>query len=468
MKTYKFEMFTSAIEKNIRDGIYKPGQKLPSVRSLKQQFQTSVSTIQNGYEHLIILGLVVSIPKSGYYVSAYQPQKKQPPSQKNPVIRDAVFEKNIDLITSSRDKKKIIEFNVATPGDLIISQKLLLRTMQQVIREHGVSLLRYYPPSGSDELKSNIIKHAAGHQTRIDQQELLITDGALQSLLIALATVCNAGDVIAVESPCVFSVLEVIRVLQLKVIEVPLDPVNGFDVFFFKKACQKNKVKAAIITPNFHNPTGTLLSDEIKKEIVGIIQQHEIAVIENDIYGDLNFSGKRPTTLRSFDDSGSVITYTSYAKSLAPGIRLGWLAAGKFLQRAEQIRFCMGNTVSPVYQETVNRLLSTNSYERHIRAFRTQLAKNASLSINLLSKHFPENISVIPPSGGYNLWVKMPDSTDMNDFYKQCEKIGVKFTPGYTFSFSPMYSHHFRIVFADKYSTSKIKALEKIGKLISS
>lgn len=465
MKIYKFEAFTSNIERNIREGIYKPGYKLPSVRELKKQYQTSISTIQNGYEHLIILGLVESIPKSGYYVANNSAKIEDSTTQHRPVVRDAVFERNVALTTSLRNEKKFAEFNVATPGDLIISQKLLLRTMQQVIREQGVGLLRYYPLNGSVDLKSSIIRHAAGYQTSINPQELLITDGALQALYIALAAVCNPGDVIAVESPCVFSILEVIRVLSLMVIEVPVDIRNGFDVDFLRKACLKNKIKAVVVTPNYHNPTGILLTDEQKKALLAVAQQYDMAVIENDIYGDLNFSGKRPSTIKSFDESGLVMTYTSYAKTLAPGIRLGWLSAGKFMKQAEQIKFAMGSTVSPIYQETVNRLLSSNSYDRHIRAFRMQLAKNAYFTINLLSEHFPQGTSVTTPYGGYNIWVKMPDHVDMDNFYSQCEKIGIRFTPGYTFSFSDIFSRYFRIVFADRYSSPKVQALELAGKL---
>jgi DNA-binding transcriptional MocR family regulator len=465
VKVYKFETFTSDIEKNIRDGIYKPGHKLPSVRELKKQYQTSITTIQNGYVHLIITGLVISIPKSGYYVAAHVSKNQENASAHRLIVRDPIFKRNIELITSSRQGKNVAEFNVATAGDLIISQKLLLRTMQHVIREKGVSLLKYYPTNGSEELKSNIIKRAAGYQTRINPQELLITDGALQALHIALAAVCNKGDIIAIESPCVFSVLEVIRVIGLKVIEVPIDLHDGFDVDFLKKACLTNKIKAVVITPNFHNPTGILLADEQKKALLSVVQQHDIAVVENDIYGDLHFSDKRPTTLKTFDESGLVITYTSYAKTLAPGIRLGWLSAGKFMKQAEQIKFAMGSTVSPIYQETVNRLLSGESYDRHIRAFRMQLAKNAYFTINLLAKHFPEGTSVLTPSGGYNLWVKMPDHVDMDSFYDRCERIGIKFTPGYIFSFSDLFSKYFRIVFADQYSAQKLQALQMAGKL---
>lgn len=466
MKSYKFEIFTSFLEKNIRESIYKPGHKLPSVRELKDKYQLSTSSVQNGYEYLIIQGLVESIPKSGYYVSR-QFSKSHEPIQTNhtPIIRDALFENNLVSITSLRKGRKLSEFNVAAPGDLLVPQKLLLRTMQQVIREQGASLLRYYPSNGLPDLKENIAKRAAGYQTILNPDELLITDGALQALYVALASVCSAGDVVAVESPCIFSMLEVIRVLNLKVIEIPIDRENGFDIDFLKKACAKNKISAVLLTPNFHNPSGILLTDEKKKAVLSVAQDYGIALIENDIYGDLNFNGIRPTTIKSFDDSGLVMTYSSYAKTLAPGIRLGWLSAGKFVQRAEQIKFSLGSTVSPIYQETVNRLLSKSSYERHLMAFRKQLAKNASLTLDLISENFPEDTSMTIPTGGYSVWVKMPDATDMDYFYAQCEKIGVRFTPGYTFSFSDTFSNYFRVVFADAYTPKRIEAIRQAGQL---
>lgn len=464
MKTYKFEIFTDVIERNIREGIFRPGQKLPSVRALKQQYQTSISTIQSGYEYLIIRGLVESVPKSGYYVAAGPAiTVPQAGARRQPVVRDPIFRRHLALTTSLRAGPSVSEFNVAAPGDLLIPQKLLLRTMQQTIREQGAGLLRYYPPNGSAELRNHIIRHAAVHKTAINPDELLVTDGALQALYIALASVCNAGDVVAVESPCVFSMLEVIRVLNLKVVEVPVNPYAGFDIDFLRKACRHNRVKAVVLTPNFHNPTGTVLNDEQKRALVAVAQEFGVAIIENDIYGDLHFHGTRPSTIRSFDNSGTVMTYASYSKTLAAGIRLGWLAAGKYMQRAEQIRFALGNTVSPLYQETVNRLLSDHSYDRHVRAFRMQLARNAHQAIQLISENFPEKTHVFTPAGGYNAWVQMPDGTEMNQFYSQCEQIGIRFTPGYTFSFSGTFDKYFRLVYADKFSPDRIAAVKLAG-----
>ncbi|WON93338.1 MULTISPECIES: PLP-dependent aminotransferase family protein [unclassified Sphingobacterium] len=467
MKSYKFEIFTQIIEKNIKSGIYKPGQKLPSVRELKDYYGFSMTTIQAGYDYLMIKGVVESVPKSGYYVGVKN-EKVIESSQviRPPVVRDAVFEQGIGLTTSSRLNRHFSEFNVAAPGDLFVPQKLLLRTMQQVIREKGAGLLRYYPTNGSTLLRDNIVSRAASQRTLLNTEELLITDGALQALYIALTAVCKCGDVIAVESPCVFSVLEVIRVLKLRVIEIPVGTNEGFDIDIFRQACKGNAVKAVVLTPNFHNPTGILLSNEQKITLLAIAYQYNVAVIENDIYGDLNFQGSRPSTIKEYDESGLVMTFSSYSKTLAPGIRLGWLSTGKFLKDAERIKFALGSTVSPLNQETVNRLIGSSSYDRHIRSLKMQLAKNAYMAINLIASSFPEKTEVVTPQGGYNLWVKIPEGINMHDFYIQCERIGARFTPGYTFSFSNNFGRYFRLVIADKFTEKRIEAIQQVGRYV--
>ena len=237
MKQYRYEEFTTVIEAQIREGVYKPGYKLPSVRTLMKEFSISTGTAQQGYEYLMIKGLVESVHKSGYYVSNLPENLINVSSAKKKVtVRDAVFKHNLSLTTSLRtERNSLAEFNVAAPGDLLIPQKLILRTMQQVIREQGAGLLRYYPSGGSVELKDNICRHSAHYNSNLNAGELIITDGALQALYIALVSVCSTGDVIAVESPCVFSILQVVKMLQLKVIEIPMDFQMGFDIAYLKK-----------------------------------------------------------------------------------------------------------------------------------------------------------------------------------------------------------------------------------------
>lgn len=462
MKQHKYEEIAADIARNIEGGQYLPGHKLPSVRALKERYQTSLSTIQSAYDDLLLNGWVESVPRSGYFVSARPAPVAD--TGETTVIRDPVFRANLAVITSENLQRSVLsEFNVAAPGDLLLPQQLLLKTMQQVIREKGAALLKYYPPNGSAALRAAITKRAAHYHTRLQANELLITDGALQAVYIALAAVCEPGDVIAIESPCIFSVLEVIRVLRLNVVEIPVHPRTGFDIAALQQACTLHTFKAIVVTPNFHNPTGALMTDEQKRLLLQVAQTNGIALIENDIYGELYFDGKRPSTIRSFDESGWVMTCASFAKSLAPGIRLGWLSAGRFFRQAEQIRFAIGSAVSPVYQETMLKILESSAYEKHLRVFRRQLQAQCNQSIKLIKAHFPADTVLSRPQGGYHLWVQMPPRQDMKAFYRYCAQIGVKFTPGSAFSFRPIFEHSFRLVFADKYTAAKEAVLRKIG-----
>lgn len=464
MGFYKYEIFTSVIEQQIGKGILRKGDRLPSVREIKNKYGLSGSSVQSGYEYLMIKGLIKSQPRSGYFVSDDQEEMIPViPTKLLPVSRDIEFSRNISL-TSARNKPfESSAFNTAVPGDLLIPQKLILRTMQEVIREKGAALLRYYPSNGSPELRELISKRLVKHGCVTNSEELIITDGALQALFIALRSVTEEGDVIAVESPCVFSVLEVIAGLKLKIIEIPVSYHEGFDVNYFEKVCMENNIRAVVLTPNFHNPTGICMKDHQKKKLLEISETFEIPVIENDIYGDLYFSDQRPACIKKFDVNGWVMTFSSYSKTLAPGIRLGFLDAGRFYARAEKIKFNLGRSVSPIYQELMVKLLQRNSYDRHLYAFRKKLQQQAISVLDALRIYFPKDSYFHKPEGGYSIWGELPKEIDMTTFYDYCEKNRILFTPGSTFSTTEVYHRNFRIVFADHITQESLMLIEKAG-----
>lgn len=463
MKPYKYEVFTETIEEQIRNGILKENDRLPSVREIKEKYKLSTSSVQSGFEYLMIKGLVRSNARSGYFVAGIQAKNIPEPRTKLPaVVRDEVFMKNI-ILTSKRTSESS-SFNAAAPGDLLIPQKLILRTMQEVIREKGASLLRYYPSNGSEELRKHIARQMGAYGSFLNPDKIIITDGALQALTIALKSVTKSGDVVAVDSPCVFSILEVIAHLELKVIEIPVHYKSGFDTEYFRKACQENNIRALVTTPNFHNPTGILMNDDTKKEILNISEAYQVCVIENDMYSDLYFGGQKPRSIKSFDASGRVMIYSSFSKTLAPGIRLGWLYAGDFYAQSERVRFVLGRTVSPFYQELVLKLLQGSSYERHLRSFRKKLNQQAAQVLDTLKNSFPEGSYFHRPQGGYSIWGQLPENIDMKRFYHYCDQHRILFTPGDTFSFTDKYHYHFRIIFTERITSESMALLEDAGR----
>lgn len=465
MRSYKYEVFTAILEQQIRKGILIEGERLASVREIKNKYSLSTSSVQSGFEYLMMKGLVKSSPRSGYFVACIQDMNvSKVKTDLLPVVRDTAFAENV-MLTSARNKpSESNSFNTAAPGDLLIPQKLILRTMQEVIREKGAALLRYYPSNGLPELRKYISLHAASHGSLLNPEEIIITDGALQALTVALRAVTDPGDIVAVESPSVFSTLEAIANLGLKMIEIPIHYENGFDTEYFRKICISNKIKAVIVTPNFHNPTGIVMTDDAKEELLKAAVSFQVPVIENDIYGDLYFGEKRPRSIKSFDDSGLVMTYSSFSKTLAPGIRLGWLHTGRFYSRSERARFIMGRSVSPIYQELMLKLLQGNSYHRHLRSFRKHLNRQALEVLNTLRRYFPEDSYFHTPQGGYSIWGRLPEKTDMKSFFNFCNQNKILFTPGNTFSLTGEYDHHFRIVFADRITEESLILLESAGK----
>lgn len=467
MKPYKYEIFTAVIEEQIRNGLLQGKDRLPSIREIKKTYQLSTSSVQSGFEYLMMKGLVESNPRSGYFVSDIVeeniPRRR---TKLAPVVRDEVFMKNM-MLTSKRTSE-FSSFNAAMPGDLLIPQKLILRTMQEVIREKGAALLRYYPSNGLEPLRKHIAVQMGKYGGTCNPDELIITDGALQALVIALRSVTDTGDVVAVDSPCVFSILEVIANLGLKVIEIPVHYRNGFDTEYFRKVCAENNIRALVVTPNFHNPTGILMSDDTKKELLRIAVVHQVPVIENDMYSDLYFMEKRPRCLKNFDETGLVMTYSSFSKTLAPGIRLGWLSTGRFYSKAERNRFVLGKSVSPIYQELVLKLLQGNSYERHLRSFRKKLNEQAMIILDALRRHFPQDSYFHRPQGGYSIWGQLPETVDMDTFYLYCENNKIVFTPGITFSLTEHYSYHFRIVFTERITSESLALLKSVGEKLRS
>lgn len=465
MKEYKYSVFTNMIESGISKGLLKAGDKLPSIRSVKAEYNLSTTSVQSGYDYLVSKGLVKSIPRSGYIIAEYL-KEIVPSTALNTIVKDAVFREKVMLTSKRLEHSESVSLNVATPADIFIPQNLILKTMQEVVREKGASLLRYYPNSGLLRLRELITKRYALHGAYLQSEELIITDGALQALYIALSSITCPGDIIAVESPCVFSILEVIANLGLRTIEIPISFPNGLDIELLEKVCIEHAVKAIVVTPNFHNPTGILMSDEQKKQVYEIAVAHNVPIVENDIYGDLYFEGNRPTNIRNYDTKGLVLTYSSFSKTLAPGLRIGWLAAGQYFAKVERLKFSLGRSVTPINQEVVIKLLQSTNYDKHLRGFRSKLAQQAVLLKEQFTTCFPSGLITSCPKGGYSLWCELSAHVDITLFYKKSEEVGVSFTPGETFSFTDWYDTCFRAVFSHQLTPGNLESIQRLGKVV--
>ncbi|MEB2778651.1 PLP-dependent aminotransferase family protein [Algoriphagus sp. D3-2-R+10] len=466
---HKYISLAQQLEKAITDGRYQTGDKLPSLRTIKSDHGVSVSTALEAYLYLQDKGLITAKEKSGYFVNHILSQTNLPaPKHKKQKIIKAKTVKRFDIIRDIylAENENRISFAVVAPGNHMIPQNQLLKIMNKVVNRQHKGLLNYGSITGHAALKKEISKRSIRSGIICSEDAVCITAGCVEAIQIALRAVTKAGDIVAVESPCYYGFLQIIEVLNLRVVEIPSDAGTGMDTVSLKKAIASFDIKSILLSANFSNPTGALMSDESKKELMTIAEQNKIPVIEDDVYGDLSYYGQRPLTIKSFDSNGWCIYCSSFSKSLAPGSRIGWIIPGRFMEIVEKLKYITNMTTAIHPQIVIANFLQEGGYELHLRRLRTQTLQQIHTIQQVVIKHFPEGTKITSPQGGYTLWVELPSKYDASELYLKALKNNVTFLPGKLFTTSKQFDNFLRLSCGNMLTTKHIRALELLGKLV--
>ncbi len=262
----------------------------------------------------------------------------------------------------------------------------------------------------------------------------MITSGCVEAVTLALLATCNPGDTVAVESPVYYTFLNSIQWLGLKVLEIPTTPGEGISLEVLSFALQHNPVRACLLISNFSNPLGSLMPEGKKRELVRLLARHDIPLIEDDVYGDLSFGRSRPPAFKAYDERGLVALCSSFSKTLAPGYRIGWIAAGRYQEKVQGLKSLFNLATATPQQLSIAEFLSSGRYDRHVRANSRTLSNRTNLVRKCVLRHFPKGTSADLPEGGYFLWVRMPKSIDAFRLYEQALQRGISIAPGTLFT----------------------------------
>lgn len=191
-------------------------------------------------------------------------------------------------------------------------------------------------------------------------------------------------------------------------------------------------------------------------------------IIEDDLYADLFFKGGRPDTIKTYDTDGWVMYCSSFTKTLAPGLRTGWCAAGRFTYDVARIKSMLNHSTSNFNQQVILQLLNAGTFERHLLKFRIEMIKNLNRYTDLILRYFPERTRITQPDGGLNIWIELPLSINTSDLLEKAIEQGVSYAPGEIFSTMGNYKHYLRISYSGLWEKKTEKALITLGKLFSS
>jgi|SRR5687767_7821487 len=456
------------VEKMIDQDVLKIGDKLPSVRVLSEEYGISMGTAFQAYYHLEGKGLIESRPKSGYYVRFNHRRFPELPQCNQPetISHEVSVKEMINAIYADITSDNVINLALAVPDISLLPIPKINKAVMQALRHSKDHCLGYEHTQGNVELRKQIAKLSFNWGGKVKPDEVVVTSGCLEAITVCLRAVTKHGDTVAVESPTYFGIYQAIESLGLKVVEIATDPATGIDVNHLEKTIKKFPVKACVFVPNYNNPLGSCMPDENKKKLVDLISQHNIPLIEDDIYGELYFGKTRPKTCKSFDKKGLVMHCSSLSKSLAPGYRVGWAIPGKFIEEVKQLKRIHNISCPTLTQVAMANFLKNGRYEYHLKNLRKALHTQSLKYIQAIIEYFPADTKVSRPHGGFIMWLELNKKIDAFKLRAECMKHRISFVPGKIFSSGTKYSNFIRLSFAKPWNDDVDYAMMMVGRLI--
>jgi DNA-binding transcriptional MocR family regulator len=462
MKLY--EQLYSTISQQIESGYFAVNQKLPSIREISQQHKVSISTAQEAYRLLEDTGLAVVRPKSGYYVKLVQPHNLLPdishPDQK-PVQIDNWDE--VLALTSTENQRDFLAFGRGTPNTQLSTLKPLQRIFKDIAKNQPQALYRARAGKGEISLREQIVRLMLLSGCALHPDDIVITAGCQEALSLSLKALTKPGDIVAVDSPFFYGSVQAIQSNELKVLEIPTHPETGISLPALELALEQWPIKIIQLVPTSNNPQGYIMPDKNKIKLLKLAEKHDFAIIEDDINGDLVYQSPRPRTIKSFDTEGRVLLCSSFSKTVAPGFRIGWVAAGRYGKVIEHLKFITSYSTPTVPQQVLAEFIKQGYYDKHNHAAKHQYHKNRDQMIRAVRQYFPQGTRMTYPGGGLNLWIVLPENINSFELNEKLHSFNIGIAPGALFNSSGKYKNCMRLNYATLHDDKIEQAIKTIG-----
>lgn len=457
----------------IGSGALSEGDRMPSVRALMRTHSISLSTALQACRHLEDRGWLEARSRLGYFVR--RPRRAEllaaaevtDPAPPDPAAYLGIHAKVSAFIASSQKHHVVSDLAMAVCAPELYPAQALRTAALRVLRQRPNLLATMARFGGHPPFKAVMARRLLMRGVNAAPDEVIVTHGCVQGLNLALRAVCAPGDTVAVESPSYYGLLQVIESLGLKALEIPTSPHTGLSLDALAFALQgAHTVKAVVCMPNLHNPLGSVMPDAHKERLVALCEQLAIALIEDDIYADLaDDAPLRP--LKAWDRTGNVIHCSSFNKVLGPGLRLGWMLAGRWHARIEMLLYAQTRSVEELPQRVGTAMLTGGTYERHLQRLRATLGTQRERMAETVAASFPAGTRLSMPAGGMVLWVELPQRLSSQRLFETALAQGIRIVPGSQFSDSLRFDHFIRLSCGLPVTAQTKQAVAKLGNLVA-
>jgi DNA-binding transcriptional MocR family regulator len=440
----------------VASGALQAGQRLPSVRDSAAQNNVSVATVVQAFRHLEEHGVLQPRPKSGYFVASASKNKAASLVRKLEPVPEPV--------AVPRSTRPGVSFAGYSPKDKDFFDTDRIRVaLSRATRLKRDTLTEYTTSVGTLSLRNAVALRALHLGCALRAEDIVITTSCINAVAMCLQAVTRPGDLVAIESPTFFGFLDLLESLGLKALALPTDARTGISLPALQLALDTQPIKALLLVPTLSNPLASVMPLTQKRALAKLVAQYQVPLIEDVVFNDLLATDARRRAVKAFDTGGWVMTCGSFAKTVSPGIRLGWVDAGRWTQELATLKRVQGTSTNAVLEYALADLLTQGSYESHLRRLCTLMKQRLGQARKLIQTHFPSGTKVNDPPAGYTLWVELPTVVDSMQLFEKCKNMGITIGPGRLFCASQRYQHFLRLSFAGAWSAKEQAALAEVG-----
>ena len=470
-----YRQIAEGIQTALRAGRLTIGQQLPPTRDLAKQLDVNRNTVIAAYDLLVELGVATGQTGRGTFLAGAKSGAERADAGSHPddpwlsaFSRAAQGPGVGSLMTIYRvaTSHEGISLAGGYPAAELMPVDAFARAMETTLRERGAEVLSYGPTAGYGPLRETIAAEMIRKGSPCDAKSILVTNGSQQALELAFRAFVDPGEAVVVEDPTYTGAISALAALGARPVGVPLDD-EGLRPDLLELALARHRPRVLYVQPTFHNPTGRVMSEARRREILAIAARHRCVIVEDDWAGDLRFAGTVLPTLHALDGGKHVLYLSTFSKKLLPGLRVGWVAApGPVFDRLLALKQIEDCGTSPLVQAALFEFIAGGAQDDHLARVRRAYQSRSAAMDEAMRIHFPEGARWTRASGGLFTWVTLPESVDGDELFVAARERGVLVGRGSLFHVGGFGRNTLRLTFSSASEEQIHSGIKVLGELL--
>lgn len=468
-----YQRLAAHYQEAVAHGTLQVGERFPSLRTLMRRHDVSLSTAVQVCRQLEQEGWLEARPRSGNFVRRpARPARPVPAEPRAGELPDpaqfvGIHSRVSEIIARGRQQPVRVNFSSARSAPELYPGEALRQASARALRRYPDLLVSPPPANGCPDFLQVLAQRALESGMNLRAEDIVVTQGCIEALNLALRAVARPGDTVAVESPTFYGLLQLLETLGLKALEIPTSPQSGLSLEALELACEHyGPIAALVVVPHMQNPLGCSMPDARKEALVALCAARGIPLIEDDTYSALREQEAPLLALKHWDREGGVIHCASLHKVLAPGLRLGWISAGRWQARVEMLKYAQSRQNEALSQLAAADFMGTGAFDRHLRRLRAALTRQRQRMAEGVAEYFPPGTLATRPQGGLAMWIQLPPGVSSQAVFDRALGEGIFIAPGLMFSNSNRFDGYFRLNCGMPYTPPIDAALRRLGEIV--